>query len=197
MEKIILASSNQHKVEEIASILGEMGYAIETMKTAGLGDMEIIESGVTFEENALIKAMAVHSLLGGYALADDSGLEVDALNGAPGVYSARYSGEPKNDARNNQKLLEALKDTPYEKRTARFVTVLCMLMPEGERIEVRGTVEGIIGFEPKGVNGFGYDPLFVVPDIGKTFAELDANEKNKLSHRANALVKLKERLNGL
>ncbi len=132
--------------------------------------------------------------LGIDTIADDSGLEVDALNGAPGVYSARYAGESADPVANNEKLLKALKDVPDEKRTARFVTVLTMLFKNGHKIVVRGEVVGRIGYEAKGTNGFGYDPLFVVPELGKTFAELESHEKNALSHRANALKLLKVEL---
>ncbi len=194
MKNIVLASNNAHKVEEICEMLRPYGYEVKAMKDVGLGDLEIDESGVTFEENAKIKALAIKALLGGNVLADDSGLEVDALGGAPGVYSARYAGEPKSDAKNNEKLLEALKNVPDEKRTARFVTVLTLLLENGEEIVVRGTVEGVITHEERGSNGFGYDPLFEVPSLNKTFAELSSQEKNALSHRGNALEKLVERL---
>lgn len=193
-KKIILASNNAHKVEEIRAILSQIGYDVVSMKDIGLGDMEIEENGTTFYENSKIKAVAIAERMDAIVLADDSGLEVDALNGAPGVYSARYAGEPKSDANNNAKLLEALKDVPDEKRTARFVTVLVMLFPSGEEIHVRGEVEGVIGHALKGDNGFGYDPLFFCPEVGKTFAELSAEEKNKTSHRARALDALLERL---
>lgn len=192
MEKIVLASANQHKLKEIQAILSDFDYNLVTMSEAGYGDDDIIEDGATFEENSRIKAMAVFDRLGTAALADDSGLEVDYLGGAPGVYSARYAGEPKSDTRNNEKLLAALDGVPYEKRTARFVTVLTLVFDNGETLVARGEVEGIIGFEPIGANGFGYDPLFVVPELGKSFAELEDVEKNALSHRSNALKVLRE-----
>lgn len=194
MKKLVLASNNAHKVEEIKAILSQVGYDVVSMKDIGLGDMEIEENGTTFYENAKIKAQALAACVSDVVLADDSGLEVDALGGAPGVYSARYAGEPKSDLKNNSKLLDALKETPESKRSARFVTTLVMLFPSGEEIHVRGAVEGIIGYEAKGDNGFGYDPLFFCPTLNKTFAELSAEEKNQNSHRARALEALVERL---
>ncbi len=191
MKKAILASSNQHKLEEIQAILSEFDYELLTLDQVGLGDLEIIEDGETFEENSLIKAKAVSELKGMITLADDSGLEVDHLNGAPGVYSARYAGEPTDNAANNKKLLEALNGVSEPERGARFVTVITMLFEDGEKIVVRGEVEGVIGTEEKGTGGFGYDPLFYVPSIGKTFAECAPEEKNQLSHRARALIQLK------
>lgn len=194
MQKVVLASGNKHKLEEIQEILKDYRLELETMHDAGLVDFEIIEDGDTFEANSLIKAKAVMDELGLDTIADDSGLEVDALDGAPGVYSARYAGENADYLANNEKLLKELKDVPDEKRTARFVTVLTMLFKNGDTIVVRGEVEGVIGHEAKGTNGFGYDPLFIVPELGKTFAELEAHEKNALSHRANALKLLKVEL---
>lgn len=194
MKKVILASGNKHKLEEIQEILKDYKLQLETMHDAGLDDYEIIEDGETFEENSLIKAQAVMDELGIDTIADDSGLEVDALNGAPGVYSARYAGEDADYLANNAKLLKALENVPEEKRTARFVTVLTMLFKNGDKIVVRGEVEGRIGYEAKGNNGFGYDPLFIVPKLGKTFAELESHEKNALSHRANALKLLQVEL---
>ncbi len=194
MQKVILASGNKHKLEEIQEILKDYRLELETMHDAGLVDYEIIEDGDTFEANSLIKAKAVMKELGIVTIADDSGLEVDALDGAPGVYSARYAGEHADYIANNVKLVEEMADIPDDKRTARFVTVLTMLFENGHTIVVRGEVEGKIGYEPKGDNGFGYDPLFIVPELNKTFAELEAGEKNALSHRANALKLLKVEL---
>jgi XTP/dITP diphosphohydrolase len=194
MKKLVLASANQHKLQEIQSILKDFEFELITMKAAGYGEDDIEESGTTFEENSMIKAMAVHNRLKVAALADDSGLEVDYIGGAPGVYSARYAGEPKSDARNNEKLLEALKGASDEERTARFVTVLTLVFENGDTLVARGTVEGRIGFEAKGEHGFGYDPLFIVPELGKTFAELTGSEKNALSHRGNALKVMREEI---
>lgn len=194
MKSLILASSNAHKIEEIEAILKDFDYKIVSMKEAGLGDLDIIEDGDTFEANSLIKAKAVYEATGKPAIGDDSGLMVDALNGEPGVYSARYSGEPKSDQNNNDKLLLNLKNVCDTERTARFVTVITMMLSPTDILVARGEVEGVIGHEPKGNNGFGYDPLFVVPSLGRTFAELSAEEKNGMSHRGNALQKLKEML---
>ncbi len=192
MKKIVLASSNQHKLKEIQSILADFDFVLETMAEAGYGDQEIVEDGNTFEANSLIKAKAVFDKLGVASLADDSGLMVDYLQGAPGVYSARYAGEPTSYEKNNEKLLEAMAGVPDALRTARFVTVLTLMFENGDTLVARGEVQGVIGHALKGENGFGYDPLFVVPELGKTFAELSNDEKNALSHRANALKVLKE-----
>ncbi len=192
MKKIILASTNSHKLKEIQAILSDFDFNLETMRDAGYGDEEIIEDGATFEANSLIKAKAVYEKLGFASLADDSGLEVDCLDGAPGVYSARYGGEPRSDAKNNAKLLEALEGVEDAFRTAQFVTVLTLIFENGDTLIARGEVKGVIGHAPLGLNGFGYDPLFIVPELSKTFAELDDTEKNTLSHRANALKVLKD-----
>lgn len=192
MKKIVLASSNQHKLSEIEAILSDFDFELETMADAGYGDEDIVEDGDTFEANSLIKAKAVHEKLGVASLADDSGLEVDFLGGAPGVYSARYAGEPKSDAKNNAKLLAALEGVDDTLRTAQFVTVLTLIFENGDTLVARGEVKGIIGHAPRGSNGFGYDPLFIVPELEKSFAELNAKEKNALSHRANALKVLKD-----
>jgi len=196
-QKAILASSNRHKLEEIQIMLGDFDFEILTMGEAGLGNMAIIEDGLTFEENSFIKAKAVQDKVGGIVIADDSGLCVDALEGAPGVYSARYAGEPCDYAKNNEKLLNALLDVPDAKRTARFVTVITMVFEDGTKCVSRGEIIGKIGFKEKGDNGFGYDPLFVVPELGKTFAELSMEEKNKRSHRAKALDNLRKELEGM
>lgn len=192
MKKIVLASSNQHKLKEIQAILSDFEFKLETMAEAGYGDEEIVEDGDTFEANSLIKAKAVFDALGFASLADDSGLMVDHLGGAPGVYSARYAGEPTSYAKNNEKLLAALHGVPEHERTAKFVTVLTLMFENGDTLVARGEVHGVIGHELVGTNGFGYDPLFIVPELGKTFAELSEDEKNALSHRANALKVLKE-----
>lgn len=191
MKKIVLASSNQHKLKEIQAILSDFEFELETMADAGFGDKEIVEDGDTFEANSLIKAKAVFDALGVASLADDSGLMVDYLDGAPGVYSARYAGEPTSYAKNNEKLLAALNGVPDSKRSAKFVTVLTLMFENGDTLVARGEVHGVIGHELVGSNGFGYDPLFIVPDLGKTFAELSEAEKNALSHRANALIVLR------
>lgn len=177
MKKVVLASGNAHKVHEIGIILKDFDLTIQTMRDAGFeGDIE--ENGSTFEANSLIKAEAVMDALSiDAAIADDSGLEVHALGGAPGVYSARYAGEACDNEANNDKLLEALKDVPFEKRTATFVTVITYLLKNGEKIVARGEVKGHIGFERIGTNGFGYDPLFIVDGHDRTYAEMNDEEK--------------------
>lgn len=194
--KMIAATNNGHKLAEIKAILSDLDFEIKSMSEAGL-DIEIEENGETFYENALIKAREVCRLTGEAAIADDSGLEVDALNGQPGVRSARYSGETgeAKDKKNNEKLKEALKDVPEERRGARFCSVIAAVFPNGHEITAEGFVYGRIGYEEKGGNGFGYDPLFIVDGFGgRTMAELDASEKNQISHRANALKEFVRRL---
>jgi len=159
------------------------------MQDAGIED-DIPETGTTFEENALIKARHVQSVSGEIALADDSGLEVDYLNGAPGVYSARFAGVGASDAQKNTKLLETLSGVPLEKRTARFVCVIALVFPDGKELLSRGTFEGIIAERPVGENGFGYDPLLFVPEQGRTVAQMSDSEKNEVSHRGKALRKM-------
>lgn len=191
--RIIIASNNSHKVDEIKEILKDFPYEVVSLKEAGI-DVEVEENGKTFIENARIKATAIVNLTGEAALADDSGLEVYALNGEPGVYSARYSGEHGNYKKNNLKLLDNMKDIPKDKRGARFTCAMVFLTPENVEIIAEGHVEGVIGFEEKGSNGFGYDPLFIVPELNKTFAELTSEEKNAISHRGRALADLKKKL---
>ena len=189
--RIIFATSNQGKMREIREILKGLGTEILSMKEAGV-QADIVEDGDTFEANAVIKAKAVWEEAGGIVLADDSGLEVDALGGAPGVYSARYAGEHGNDQKNNALLLKNLQAVPAQQRTARFVSSVCCVFPDGRQLTVRGACEGTIAFEPRGGGGFGYDPLFLVG--GKTFGELTAQEKDRVSHRGNALRKLAQEL---
>lgn len=194
--KMIAATNNSHKLREITAILSELNFDIKSLSEAGL-DIEIEENGETFIDNALIKAREVCRLTGEAAIADDSGLEVDALNGEPGVRSARYSGEngEAKDKKNNEKLKEAMKDVPEDRRGARFCSVIAAVFPDGHEITAEGFVYGRIGYEEKGSNGFGYDPLFIVEGYdGKTMAELDASEKNKISHRANALKEFVSKL---
>lgn len=192
----VIATNNKHKLEEIGQMLADYNIEILSMRDVSLDGLEIIEDGNSFEENAIIKAKAVMERTGVLALADDSGLEVEALDNQPGVYSARFAGEQGNDKANNEKLLRLLEDTPRENRKARFVCVIAAAFPNGETITVRGECYGIIGFEEKGATGFGYDPLFIVPEQNKTFAELGSEAKNKISHRARALEELKEALKG-
>ena len=189
MQKLTVATSNPHKVEEISAVLGQIGIACVPMEAAGIP--EPVEDGDTFEANARIKAIAYAKALGVTVLADDSGLEVDALGGAPGVHSARYAGvgatRAERDAANNARLLRELAGVPHARRTARFVCVLCVARPDGSIVaEARGHFEGWIGEASRGSNGFGYDPLLVLTD-GRTSAELTPDEKNARSHRGNAL----------
>lgn len=194
MGRVVIASKNKHKLEEIKAILKEFPLEIKSMDEVGLEHLEIVEDGKTFEENSMKKAKEVMGLTGSIAMADDSGLEVDVLDNQPGVYSARFSGEGATDKSNNEKLLRMLENIPLEKRTARFVSVISVAFPDGREFSVRGECEGIIGFEEKGKHGFGYDPLFIVPQYNKTFGELGADMKNRISHRARALEKLREEL---
>ena len=194
MQEIILASANPHKIDEIYAILKDFDYKILSLDHVGLGDLDIVEDGDTFEANSLIKAKTVYEKTGKPAIGDDSGLMVDCLNGEPGVYSARYSGEDKNYKANNDKLLANMTGIPEEKRGAKFVTVITLMFSPTDILVARGEIHGIIGMTLKGNNGFGYDPLFIVPSLGKTFAEMDAEEKNSMSHRANALIQLKSLL---
>ncbi len=191
MHRLVLATRNAGKVRELAALLGPLG--VEVVSLADYPEIgEIPEEGDTFQENAIFKAREVARLTGETALADDSGLEVDALNGAPGVYSARFAGEPKSDTANNAKLLRLLTGLPPEKRTARFRCVMALAVPDGRVYTAEGTSEGIILDAPRGDNGFGYDPLFYVEEFGKTFAELDLATKNTISHRGRALQKVKD-----
>ncbi len=185
--KIIFATGNQNKMKEIREILSDIGLPIQSMKEAGI-DADVVEDGATFEENALIKATAIGKLTKNcVVLADDSGLEIDYLNKEPGIYSARYAGVDTSYDIKNHLLLERLAGVPDEKRTARFVCAIAAYFPDGTTEVVRGTIEGRIGYEIKGANGFGYDPIFYVPEYGCTTAEMDPEQKNSLSHRGNAL----------
>ncbi len=190
--KIFIATKNKHKLKELERILKPFG--IETVSENDLSEdlPEVDETGTSYEENALLKAQSGLRVTGLPTIADDSGLSVDALDGAPGLYSARYSGGSGDDAANNEKLLNALKGLPKEKRTATFVSSIICLFPNGETITAYGECKGYIGFEPKGESGFGYDPLFVTEN--GTFAELSADEKDAISHRGNALRAFKVKL---
>ncbi|WP_313758626.1 XTP/dITP diphosphatase [Tissierella sp.] len=195
--KLILSTGNQHKVEEIKNILEGLSIEVVSKKDVGLGELEVIEDGDTLEENSLKKAKALAEKLEHMVLADDSGLFVDILNGEPGVYSSRYAGEEGNDIKNNDKLLHELKDIPLIKRGAKFKTVIALITENKEVIVVYGECIGKIGFELKGKNGFGYDPLFIPDGYSKTFAELGEDVKNKISHRAKALENLKKELKNI
>ncbi len=192
-QRIIFATGNQHKMAEIRQILGDLPVEILSMKEAGIS-VDIVEDGTTFEENAWIKAQAVAACCDDIVLADDSGLEIDYLNKEPGIYSARYAGEDTSYEIKNQMLLDRLQGVPREKRTARFVCAIAAAVPGREPIVVRGTIEGYIGDRPAGENGFGYDPIFYVPDLDCSTAELSPEEKNARSHRGNALRMMRERL---
>ncbi len=192
-KKIIFATGNEHKMIEIRQILGALGKEILSMKEAGI-DLDIVEDGKTFEENALIKAKAVAKHCDAIVLADDSGLEIDYLNKEPGIYSSRYAGEDTPYEIKNQMLLDRLKGVPREQRTARFVCAIAAAVPGKDPIVVRGTIEGYIGDQPAGENGFGYDPIFYVPDLNCSTAELSPEEKNARSHRGNALRLMREKL---
>ncbi|WP_317367601.1 XTP/dITP diphosphatase [uncultured Tyzzerella sp.] len=190
MKEIIFATKNKGKIKEIQAILGG-DYIVKSMEEAGI-DIDILEDGKTFEENAIKKAVEIMNFSNKIVLADDSGLEIDYLNGEPGVYSARYMGEDTPYEIKNNKILEMLKDVEEEKRGARFVSVIALAMPNNEPITTRGAVEGIIGYEIKGANGFGYDPIFYIPELKCTSAELSLEEKNKISHRGKALQQMKK-----
>lgn len=194
MQRIIFATGNAGKMREIRMILADLGAEIVSMKEAGIST-EIEENGSTYEENALIKARAVAAVApGDIVLADDSGLEVDSLGGEPGVYSARYMGEDTPYSIKNANLIERLQGVPDEKRTARFVCAIAAVLPGGRELTARAAIEGRIGYEEKGEGGFGYDPIFYVPELKKTTAELTGEEKNLVSHRGKALQLMKEEL---
>lgn len=193
MKKIIFATGNEGKMKEIRDILSDMDVKVLSMKEAGI-NVDIVEDGTTFEENAIIKAKTICELCGEITLADDSGLEIDYLNKEPGVYSARYMGEDTSYRIKNANLIERLEGVPDEKRTARFVCAVAAAFPGGSVKTVRETMEGCIGYEEKGENGFGYDPIFFLPEYGCTSAELSMEEKNKISHRGKALRAIKDEL---
>ena len=198
MDKIIFATGNAHKMVEIRMILKDLGVEILSQAEAG-SHADVVEDGSTFEENALIKATRIREAAAArpeyknaVVLADDSGLEIDYLNKEPGIYSARYMGEETSYDIKNQALLDRLEGVPDEKRTARFVCAIAAALPDGTTEVVRGTMEGIIGHEIAGENGFGYDPIFFLPEYGCTSAELSPEKKNELSHRGEGLRKMRE-----
>lgn len=195
-KQIIFATGNKGKIKEIEMILADAGYEIRTMKEAGIA-INIVEDGTTYEENALIKVRAVATqpqAQGCIVMADDSGLEIDALNKEPGVYSARYMGEDTPYSIKNAELIRRLEGVPDEKRTARFACAIAAKLPDGSEIVTKSTIEGRIGYEEKGSNGFGYDPIFFYPPYGKHTAELTEEQKNEVSHRGKALRLMKEEL---
>ena len=193
MNKIILASNNNGKIKEFREIFKDMDIELVPMKEAGI-DVDIEESGETFEENSLIKARTVCKLSGCITIADDSGLEVDYLGGQPGVYSARFMGHDTSYDIKNKAIIDKLKGVSGKDRSARFVAVIAAVFPDGRELVTRGTMEGIIGQEPLGENGFGYDPILFLPEYNKSSAELAPEEKNKISHRGKALEKMKAAL---
>lgn len=190
MKRIIFATGNANKMVEIRSILRDLPVEVVSMKEAGI-QADVVEDGTTFEENAIIKAKAIMELCGEIVLADDSGLEIDYLNKEPGIYSARYMGEDTSYRIKNANLIERLEGVEDEKRTARFVCAIAAAFPDGSVETTIGTIEGRIGYEEKGQNGFGYDPIFYVPEYGCTTAELSEEEKNAVSHRGKALTSMK------
>lgn len=200
MDKVIFATGNAHKMIEIRQILADLGMEILSQKEAGIS-ADIVEDGKTFEENALIKASGIAEIAhkmpeykGAIVLADDSGLEIDYLNKEPGIYSARYMGEDTSYHIKNANLIQRLEGVPDEKRTARFVCAVAAAFPDGTVKTVRGTMGGRIGYEERGENGFGYDPIFFLPEFQCTSAELSMEEKNQISHRGKALRAIKDEL---
>lgn len=193
MTKIIFATGNEGKMREIRMILGDMDAEILSMKEAGI-NADIVEDGASFEENARIKACAVARNTDAIVLADDSGLEIDYLNGEPGIYSARYMGEDTSYHIKNKNLIDRLSGVPEEKRTARFVCAIAAVFPDGTCLTTRGVMEGRIGYSESGSNGFGYDPIFILPEYGCTTADLDPDTKNRESHRGKALRAMKAEL---
>ena len=196
-QKIVFATGNEGKMREVRLILQDLGFPVLSMKEAGVS-LDIEENGTTFAENAMIKARAVWEKTGGIVLADDSGLVVDYLGGEPGVYSARYLGEDTSYEIKNQAIIDRLADAKEEERTARFVSAIAAVLPDGSELVTEGTVEGLIAHEPAGNGGFGYDPIFYLPEYGVTSAEIPIEKKNEISHREKALeamkIKLRERL---
>ncbi len=190
-KKLIFATGNAGKMKEIRMILADMDYEILSLKDAGI-DIEIDENGATFEENAIIKASTIAKATGCLTLADDSGLEVDALNKEPGVLSARYMGEDTSYDIKNRSIIQRLEGIEGDARSARFVCVIAAVYPDGSTHTARGTIEGVIAHEPSGDQGFGYDPIFYLPEYGRTTAELEPQEKNAISHRGKALRAIKE-----
>ena len=196
MKKIIFATGNEGKMREVRMILQDLGVEILSLKEAGIA-ADVEENGTTFEENAVIKATEIMKMCGEIVLADDSGLEVDALNKEPGIYSARYMGHDTSYHIKNKSLIDRLEGKSGEERNARFVCVIAAACPDGRVFTTRGTMEGQIGYEERGENGFGYDPIFYLPEYGCYSAELPLEEKNKLSHRGKALRLMKEKLKEL
>jgi len=192
MKQVVIATKNKGKAQDFEALFQPLGFEVVTMFDVA-PDMEIEETGTTFEENAVLKAETLAKALNMIVIADDSGLAVDALDGAPGVYSARYAGDHDDEA-NIVKVLENLAGVPEEKRTARFMCALAIAGPEMDTTTVFGTCEGVILQEKRGTNGFGYDPIFFIPELGRAMAELTPEEKGSISHRGNAIRKLAQAL---
>lgn len=193
MEQIIFATKNNGKIKEVKAILSDLPFEIISMQQAGI-NTEVIEDGETFTQNALKKATEIAKISGKITLADDSGLEIDFLDKKPGVLSARYLGENTPYTQKNNHILHLMQNVPYENRTARFVCAIAAAFPSGKTLTTIDTIEGIISYEIKGKNGFGYDPIFFVPELQKTTAELSPEQKNAISHRGKALKKMKQLL---
>ncbi len=196
MKKVIVATKNKGKAKDFEALFHPYGFSVLTLDDVA-DDMDIEETGETFQENAILKAEALSQRLNMFVIADDSGLIIDALNGAPGVYSARYAGESKSDDANMDKVLEELSNIDEPDRTARFYCAIALAGPDFETKTIYGTCEGVIAKEKKGTNGFGYDPIFYVPQFGKMMAELSAEEKGSISHRGNAIKKIQAELPNL
>lgn len=196
-KEAVIATGNKHKLDEIGKLLSDIDFDIKSLKDVGLEGIEIIEDGKTFEHNALIKARTIGRKTGKIAIADDSGIEVDALDKRPGVFSARYAGEHATDEENRKKMFEELKDVPAGKRTARFVCVIAVVFPDGKEVLSRGVVDGTIAFEEKGEHGFGYDCMFIPDGYDYTFGQLPEEVKNSISHRSRALQKMKIQLKNI
>lgn len=193
MTEIIFATGNAGKAREVAMMFADMDVKVQTLKEAGI-DVEVIEDGKTFMENAIIKAKTIAQHTDKIVLADDSGLVIDYLNGEPGIYSARYMGEDTSYDIKNNNLLERMEGVPEKDRSARFVCAMAAVMPDGEIVETEGVMEGIIGYKLAGENGFGYDPIFYLPEFGASSAEISPEQKNAVSHRGKALRMMQEEL---
>ena len=193
MIEILFATSNAGKAKEVQAMFSDLDVDVKTLREEGI-DIEIEENGQTFAENALIKAKAIAGMTDKIVLADDSGLVVDYLNGEPGIYSARYMGEDTSYDIKNARILERMEGVPDDQRTARFVCAMAAIMPGGEVICTEGIMEGLIGYEMKGTNGFGYDPIFYLPEYGMTSSEISPEKKNEISHRGKALRKMQDEL---
>lgn len=193
MIEILFATSNAGKAKEVQAMFSDLDVDVKTLREEGI-DIEIEENGQTFAENALIKAKAIAGMTDKIVLADDSGLVVDYLNGEPGIYSARYMGEDTSYDIKNTRILERMEGVPDDQRTARFVCAMVAIMPGGEVICTEGIMEGLIGYEMKGTNGFGYDPIFYLPEYGMTSSEISPEKKNEISHRGKALRKMQDEL---